>query len=441
MSKKRCEKKTSRREFLKTTTTLAAFPLLPSFSLFGKEPKPSEKVGVGFIGSGDRARQIMNSLFSVEDAQIRALCDVRKENLDESNKLASKKFKDVALYNDFRELLSRSDIDAVFIATNDHWHGIAAVLSAQAGKDIYVEKPLCISLQDDMKVREAVKKHNRIFQFGTQQRSSEKFLFACELVRNGYIGEIKKIRVGAPYGMVGPICKEEPVPEGIDYDMWLGPAPTVPYCRERIIRPNWYHISDYAMGFIAGWGIHHVDIAQWGHGNDDKSGPVQYEGKGEFPKEGVCDCAMFWDVQAKYADGIILHFTSEQTDKKEPNLNPHGITFEGTEGTVFVRRETMNTNPESLMDIKFKPTDIRLYQSKNHLQNFIDCVKTRKQTVSPIDVAVRSNHICLLSDIAIRTGKIIHWDTEKETITDPIQLPDNVQKLIHRPKKSPWDII
>ncbi len=431
----------SRRDFLKTSTVLASFPLIPTFSLFGNEPKPSEKVGVGFIGTGGRGRYLMNALMSVKDAQIRALCDVRKEDLDKAYEDVRKKFNDVSLYKDFRELLSRSDIDAVVIATNDHWHGILAVLSAQAGKDMYVEKPLCISIQDDLKVREAIKKHNRIFQFGTQQRSNDDFRFACELVRNRYIGELKKIRVAVPGGIVGPTCGEETVPKDFDYNMWLGPAPDVPYCKARTITPNWYHIADYAMGFIGGWGIHHVDIAQWGHGNDENSGPIEFEGTGEFPNEGICDCAMSWNVQMKYADGVIVHFTNEQTEKKEPHLNPTGVTFEGTEGTVYVNRETLQANPQKLLDIKLKPTDIHLYQSKHHLKNFIECVKTREQPICPIDVAVRSNTICLLSDIAIRTQKIIRWDPEKEIITDPQSLPENVQQLIHRPKKEPWNII
>ncbi len=431
----------SRRDFLKTSTVLASFPLIPTFSLFGNEPKPSEKVGVGFIGTGGRGRYLMNALMSLKDVEIRALCDVRKEDLDKAYEDVRKKFNDVSLYKDFRELLSRSDIDAVVIATNDHWHGILAVLSAQAGKDMYVEKPLCISIQDDLKVREAIKKHNRIFQFGTQQRSNDDFRFACELVRNRYIGELKKIRVAVPGGIVGPTCGEENVPKDFDYNMWLGPAPNVPYCKARTVTPNWYHIADYAMGFIGGWGIHHVDIAQWGHGNDENSGPIEFEGTGEFPNEGICDCAMSWNVQMKYADGVIVHFTNEQTEKKEPHLNPTGVTFEGTEGTVYVNRETLQANPQKLLDIKLKPTDIHLYQSKHHLKNFIECVKTREQPICPIDVAVRSNTICLLSDIAIRTQKIIRWDPEKEIITDPQSLPENVQQLIHRPKKEPWNII
>ncbi|HOQ33559.1 MAG TPA: Gfo/Idh/MocA family oxidoreductase [Candidatus Hydrogenedens sp.] len=433
----------SRRSFIKTSALLASFPLIPSFSLFGKDPKPSEKVGVAFIGTGERGRYLMNALMTVKEARILALCDVRKEDLNEANDVVRKKFKDVSLYRDFHEVLARSDIDAVVIATNDHWHGILSVLAAEAGKDMYVEKPLCISIQDDLKVRETIKKHNRIFQFGTQQRSNDDFRFACELVRNGYIGELKKIRVAVPGGIVGPTCGEEPIPsfEDFNYEMWLGPAPTVPFCKARTVRPNWFHIADYAMGFIGGWGIHHVDIAQWGHGNDETSGPIEYEGKGEFPKEGICDCAMAWDVQMKYADGVIVHFTNEQTEKKEPNLNPTGITFEGTEGTVYVNRETLQAKPEKLLDIKLKPTDVHLYQSKHHLKNFIECVQTRRQTIANIDVAVRSNALCLLSDIAIRTQKIIRWDPEKEIITDPLPLPDNVQQLIHRPKKQPWNII
>ncbi|MCX8065147.1 MAG: Gfo/Idh/MocA family oxidoreductase [Candidatus Hydrogenedentes bacterium] len=430
----------SRREFLKKLGVLTGSPLVVSFSLFDKENKPSEKVGVGFIGTGERGRYLMKTLSDVKQAQLIAICDVRKKDLDEAFGIAQKMNEDVVLYKDFRELLARDDIDAVVIATPDHWHGPVAISAIRAGKDVYVEKPLTISLEDDLKLREEVKKHNRVFQFGTQQRSNEDFAFACELVRNGYIGELKKIRVGVPGGITGPICSEEPIPEGFDYDMWLGPAPYSPYCEARTVRPYWYHITDYAMGFIGGWGIHHVDIAQWGHGKDDALSPVEYYGKGVFPKEGICDGAISWDVEMRYTDGVVVHFTNEQTQAKEPNLNRSGVKFEGSDGWVFVNRETIEAEPKSLLSIKLKESDIRLYKSKHHMKNFIECVISREQPVAPIDVAVRSNVICLLSEIAIRTNKIIKWDPVNERILEPLEFPNEVYKLFRRPKRDKWNL-
>ncbi len=433
-------KKSTRREFLKNLGILSGVPLITKFSLFEKGGKPSDRVGVGFIGTGGRGNYLIRALLELEEAQIIAICDVRKSNLDDAMKEVKKKFKDAVAYKDFRELLEREDIDAVVIATPDHWHGPLTMTAVRAEKDVYLEKPMTISIEDDLKLREEVKKHNRVFQFGTQQRSSEDFAFACELVRNKYIGELKKIKVGVPGGITGPVCGEEPVPDGFDYDMWLGPAPYVPYCEARTITPYWYHITDYAMGFIGGWGIHHVDIAQWGHGNDDTLSPVEYYGKGIFPKEGICDAAISWDVEMRYSDGVILHFTNEQTDAKEPNLNRSGITFEGTEGKVFVNRSTIEAEPKSLLSIKLKPDDIHLFKSKHHLKNFIECVKTRDTPVSPIDVAVRSNAICLLSEIAIRTNKVIKWDPVNEKIVEPSDLPEFVQKLLKRPKRDKWNV-
>lgn len=438
---KRELRKTTRREFIKNFGVLMGFPLVTTFSLFEKGGKPSEKVGVGFIGTGERGRYLMNALFEVKQAQLLAICDVRKKDLDEAYEIAKKRNRDVAVYRDFRELLARNDIDAVVIATPDHWHGPIAISAVRAGKDVYLEKPLTISIEDDLKLREEVKKYNRVFQFGTQQRSNEDFAFACELVRNGYIGELKKIRVGVPGGITGPVCGEENIPEGFDYDMWLGPAPYVPYCEARTVRPYWYHITDYAMGFIGGWGIHHVDIAQWGHGKDDALSPVEYSGKGVFPKEGICDGAISWDVEMKYPDGVVLHFTNEQTKSKEPNLNRSGIKFDGSEGWVFVNRETIEAEPKSLLSIKLKDSDIRLFKSKHHMRNFIESVVAREQPVSPIDVAVRSNVICLLNELAIRTDKTIRWDPVSEKILEPKDLPKEVQKLLNRPKREKWNIL
>lgn len=441
MDKPMKNNKISRRRFLKQSASLSTLPLIPSFSLFAKDELPSEKVGIGIIGSGNRGRYLTSAVMDLKGIAIRAICDVRQKDIDDTLALVRKKFNDVQIYTDFRELIARNDIDAVIIATPDHWHATIAILSAQAGKDMYVEKPLAISIQDDLKIRDAVIKHNRIFQFGTQQRSNENFLFACELVRNGYIGELKKIRVGCPCGIVGPNCNEEPIPEGFHYDMWLGPAPYKPFCKSRTITPYWYHISDYAMGFVGGWGIHHIDIAQWGHGNDDRISPIQYEGKGEFASEGICDTVLHWEVEAKYPDGVILHYTDEQTQAKEPHRNPTGVTFEGTEGSVYVSRETLQTRPEKLMNIQFKSTDTRLYPSKNHMQNFIDCVRSRKQTISPVDIAIRSNVICILSDVAIRTGKIIRLDNEKQIIIDPPEIEGFAKELIHRSKREGFNWI
>jgi len=253
-------------------------------------------------------------------------------------------YKGCAAYNDFREIIARDDIDIVSICTPDHWHAIPGIMAARAGKDIFVEKPFTLNIAEGRAFVTAVETHGRIMQLGTQQRSDGRFRFACELARNQLIGEVHTIRVGSPASGQCPPQPPQPVPKGFDYDLWLGPAPWKPYTANRCRTPWWYFISDYTMGFVSGWGIHHVDIAQWGNGTDH-TGPVEIEGTGVFPKDGLCDTAMSWRVVSTYASGVKMIFADNRQEKQ-------GVVFEGTEGWVYVRRGFIDARPRSLLSYK-----------------------------------------------------------------------------------------
>jgi predicted dehydrogenase len=320
-----------------------------------------------------------------------------------------------------------------------------AIAAAQAGKHMYVEKPLGVSMQQDQAVRAAVKRYGVVFQFGTQQRSGRNFRFACELVRNGRIGELQTIHAWCPRGESGGSTTPVPVPAGFDYDMWLGPAPYAPYTEDRCaaetyMRKGTYHIFDYALGFIAGWGIHPLDIAQWGNGTDDTC-PVEYEGTGTYPTEGLFDTCVTWDVRCRYANGVKIRFMSDDVVKPlieeyHPRSIDHGTTFVGSEGWVSVDREGIYADPPSLLKSEIGPDEIHLYESNHHQQNLLDCIKSRSQTISHIDAAFQGDAICQLSEIAVRTGRKIRWDPKKEEIIGD----DAASRLLTRPMRSPWHL-
>ena len=378
----------------------------------------------------------MGSCLALPDVQVVAVCDPKREMREKAKRTVDARYgnQSCSVYNDFRELVARQDIDAVQIASNDHWHVLHALAAVRAGKDVYVEKPLGMSIEEIKTLREAVHRYGRVFQFGTQQRSMRNFRVACELVLNGRIGKVHTIRVSAPSGFrerTGDIrYTPAPVPEGFDYDMWLGPAPRSPYTPKRVINPHWFHISDYSLGYIAGWGIHHVDIAQWGNGTE-LTGPIEVEGSAVFPtNDGLCNNPLMWDVTLTYANGVKLDFTSDG------DRNKHGIRFEGPEGWVYVNRQELDAHPKWLLNDNVGPDEIHLPASTNHQRNWVDCIKTRGQTVANIDVAVRSDTLCHLSDIAFRLGRKVHWDPDREQfVNDP-----EANRRLQRAMRNPWHL-
>ena len=433
------QRRIHRRGFLRSIAGAAvAMPwVIPSTALGrGKRPPPSERVVMGFIGVGGRGQGVMGEFLSLPEAQAVAVCDVKRPEREMARSHVDGRYggKACAEYGDFRDLVARDDIDAVSIASNDHWHVLHALAAVRSGKDVYVEKPLGLRVEELKVLRSAVQRFGRVFQFGTQQRSDRNFRFACELALNGRLGKVHTIRVSAPSGpgerTGSPTYEPMPVPEGFDYESWLGPAPRAPFTPKRVINPHWFHISDYSIGYVAGWGIHHVDIAQWGNGTE-LTGPVEVEGTGVFPTDdGLCDNALSWEVNLKYSSGVGMNFTSDG------GKNAHGIRFEGPEGWVHVARGFIDAQPKSLLESEIRPGEIHLPVSDHHQGNFLDAVRTRGRTISPIEVAVRSDTVCHLSDIAMRLGRRLRWDPEREEFPGDWE----ANRMLSRAMRAPWHL-
>jgi predicted dehydrogenase len=440
----------SRRTMIRKTAAAGAaigFPtFIPAMAL-GKSGKAaaSERVNIGVIACGSRSG-VTSEYKDYAKSQVVAVCDP----ITERRLQKKEQFGNCADYNDFRDLLSQSDVDAVHISTPDHWHVPISLAAARAGKDMYTEKPLGISVEQCLAAREISNKHNRIFQYGTQNRSMAQVRMGTELVLNGHIGEVQKVYVWCPQGEFGGSLQPTPVPKGFDYDMWLGPAPQAPFCADRCLTQNQYngiyHIYDYAIGFIAGWGAHPMDQLQWWADQIDLGVPVKYSGVGTLPMSGLFNTITHWDVTCTYANGLQLLFMDNATARhtanhnKIPHLNDmrfsHGTLYQGTEGWVAVTRGGWKVYPESLYDRAKDPGAIQLIAGENHQQNFIDAVLGRKQPISDLQSAMRSDMICHLSEISIRIGREINWDPQKETITgDP-----EAHKRMFRDMRAPWTL-
>ena len=441
----------TRRRFVKGSALAAASAALPTIvpsTVFGRDA-PSNRVNLAMIGVGSRGTDVMRGFARHDDVRFLAVCDPFRDRRQQARAWLNEKYGGsvAEAYVDFREMLTRDDIDGVVICTPDHWHIPAAVYAARAGKDMYVEKPLGVSLSWARQLRDTIRRYGNVFQYGTQQRSDWKFRFACELVRNQYIGDLQRIEVWCPdvsddwnafqvkrYGSTEPA----PVPEGFEYDLWLGPAPDAPYTVDRCRREGSFHIYDYALGFIAGWGAHPLDIAQWGM-DADHAGPVYYEGRGEIPSKGLLNTIAWWDVHCEYANGVKMHFMSHRLAKPivmeyRERWEGHGTTFFGSEGWVSVDRGGIYASDPNLLKIKLGPDDVHLYRSPSQDRNFVDCIKTRQPTVNPVESAIRSDTISHLGNIAIRAGRPIRWDPGTEQAIDDEQ----ATRMLSRPLRAPW---
>ncbi|MGE5295853.1 MAG: Gfo/Idh/MocA family oxidoreductase, partial [Solirubrobacterales bacterium] len=355
----------SRRDFLRHSAAVGAavaFPAIVPASVFGAAA-PSERIAVGCIGVGRMGTGDLTEALGIKDVQVVAVCDLDSRRVQIAQKRVDSfyaehnpggQYKGCAAYGDFRELLARGDIDAVQISTPDHWHTIPTIEAAKAGKDIFLQKPLSLTITEGRLVSDTVRRYGRIFQIGSQQRSDSRFRQACELVRNGRIGKLHTIKVG--FG-TDPGCgpqPEMPVPANLNYDMWLGPAPWAPYTEERVHpqnsltdRPGWLRISDYGAGMITGWGSHHLDIAHWGMGTEF-TGPVEIEGRAEFPKSGLWDVHGDFHIEYTYANGVKVIAADEKVHK-------NGVRFEGDKGWVFVTRGAIDAEPKSLLQETIGP--------------------------------------------------------------------------------------
>ncbi len=389
---------------------------------------------MGCIGTGWQGTTNLQGFLNEADAQVVAICDVDKNHLENAVRLVNEKYgnSDCVTYHDFRELLARDDIDAVSCGLPDHWHSIPAIEAAEAGKDIYSEKPLSHSLREGRAMCEAVKKYERIWQTGSWQRSVQNFWFACMLVRNGRIGEVRRVEVGLPGGhtdFAGTKGQDEiqPPPPELDYDRWLGPAPYFPYVTSRVHK-NWRWNLATGGGQIMDWIGHHGDIAHWGLGLDYES-PVEVEGKGAYPKTGVWNTATKYHVVCKYANGIEMLLGGGVGLR-------FGTKWIGEQGWVWVDRERIEAEPAALLKETFGPNDVQLYRSPGHYRNFLDCVKTRRQTITPCEVAHHSVIPGHLGQVSMLVGRKIKFDPETETIiNDP-----TANEMLSRSMRSPWHL-
>ncbi|MBM3888975.1 MAG: Gfo/Idh/MocA family oxidoreductase, partial [Verrucomicrobia bacterium] len=424
-------RRTSRRDFLRSSAALAAGalagPCIVPASVFGQNA-PSKRITLGIIGCGNQSTVDIPEFLKNDGCQIVAVCDVnrashgyrdekqflgREPQRDFVNKAYAKKtgndsFKGCDAYNDFREVLTRKDVDAVVLITPDHWHAVQTIMAAEAGKDIYCQKPLSLTIRDGQEMIKAVRKHNRILQCGSQWRSKEHIRKACELVLNARIGKLQRVEsLVAPNNFTGPGpgWKPEPVPEGFDYDFWLGPAPKAPYHSLRCFY-KFRFILDYSGGQTTNFGHHSNGVVRWGVGDD--LFPVEFEDQGsEWPEKGdLFTTATKVAFGAKFPNGVELVC---KTDKRG-----FGVRFEGSDGWIEVGSRKIESNPASLKDSVIGGNDKRLYVSENHYANFIDCVKSRKEPAEPVETGHRTSTLCHLGNIAMLLKTKVKFDPKTE---------------------------
>jgi predicted dehydrogenase len=384
-----------------------------------------------------------------------AVCDLDSRRVEDAkvlvnghySKKAGQPYDGVAAYRDYRELLANRDVDAVVISTPDHWHALIGIHAVEAGKDVYLQKPASLTIAEGRALSNAVHRSGRIVQIGSQQRSSPQFRYAAELVRNGRIGQLKTVQVGLPGDPSGEVEPEMAVPKNLDYDRWLGSTPVVPYTEKRVHpqigydRPGWLRCEQFGAGMITGWGAHHIDSAHWAM-DADYTGPAEVWGSAEFPKSGLWDVHGPFRTEAVYANGVRMIVSGDF---------PNGIRFEGTDGWVFVSRgsETVtDSDPVSklkdsqalaasdprILESVIGPNEIHLYESRDQHGNFLECVKSRRQPISPIEVGHRACSTCLVHHIAMRANRKLFWDPIKERFKND----DEANKLLSRPQRSPY---
>ncbi len=422
----------SRRTFLGSLTAGAmAVPLLPELQAAEQPRKsPSERITLGFIGVGTMGRGHLGGFLSMPDVQVVAVCDVVAERRNDAKKMVEMRygkekkseFKGCLATNNFEDIIKRKDIDAVVIATPDHWHAIPCILAAREGKDIYCEKPLTHNIAEGRRIVTEVARAKIIFQTGSQQRSEfgNRFRLAVELVRNGRIGKIKTIRIGVGGPNVPCNLPEQAIPEGTDWDRWLGPAPKRGYHEELCPKgvhhhfPAWRRYREYAGGGLADMGAHHFDIAQWAL-DMDGSGPVEIIP----PQKGDTG------LKYVYANGVEM-FHGGEAD----------CVFVGTEGTIRVSRGKIESDPAEILKTPIGAKEFHVYPSSNHRKNWIECVRSRKQTICPAEVGHRSATICHLGNIGYQLRRTLKWDPVKEQFVDDAA----ANKLTTREPRPMWKI-
>lgn len=432
---------------LKLTAIGLAVPLFMPGCMTSKQPARSPSstlqlgsIGTGRMGRGDIMACLKQGLKPEANSRIIAVCDVNadraalaKTMIDEfyEKNLPTGSRPVVAVYRDYRDLLSRKDIDGVTISTPDHWHAFNAIDAANAGKDIYVQKPLTYSIEEGKGLVSAVRKNRIVLQTGSQQRSDARFRNACELVRNGRLGTLRNIHVTLPADKGTGDATQMPVPEELDYDLWLGPAPDAPYTEHRVQpqkgfgRPGFLQIERYCLGMITGWGSHMFDIAQWGHGSDE-SGPVEMKATAEFPDRGLFDVHTEFEAEGRYADGVTL----------TAKTGAPGVKFTGDDGWLFVTRGRWEASDPSLLEGPMGEGKVKLYVSEDHMLDFLTSMRSRQDPACPVEVGHRSNSICVITHISMKLGRKLKWNPKTERfIGDP-----EANRMLSATYRKPWKI-
>jgi predicted dehydrogenase len=448
----------SRRRFLKASfgvVTAAGFPTIVPRSVFG-QMAPSNRINVGAIGVGRISRvHDLPGIWPYDDVRIVAVCDLDANRVEAGKglingvyaKKTGKPYDGVTGYHNYHELLANKDIDAVVISTPDHQHAIVAAAAVRAGKDVYLQKPASLTIAEGRYLSNAVQASGQILQVGSQQRSTVQFRYAAELVRNGRIGELKHVEIGLPGDPSGPDAPPMPVPKNLNYDAWLGSTPEVYYTEMRVHpqtgfdRPGWLRCEQFGAGMITGWGAHHVDSAHWGM-NTDYTGPVEIWGTAEFPTHGLWDVHGKFLTHAVYANGVTMDISGDFSN---------GIKFYGTKGWIFVSRgndavtssdptaklkdtTALASSDPKIIQSEIGRDEIHLYVSKDQHRNWLDCVRSRQQPISPVETGHRACSTCLLHHIAMKSKRKLRWDPQKE------QFPagDEANALLSRPQRSPY---
>lgn len=425
----------TRRRFIRDTAAAVSAPLFIPGAVFGSggRTRPSDRITLGFIGTGGHGMgHNLPNFLKNEDAQVLAVCDVDQERCTAAAEMVNRHTgsQDCSRYRDFREILAREDIDAVVISTPDHWHVPISLMAARAGKDVFCEKPT-VTIEEGRLLSDAVKKYGIVFQAGTEDRAVPEYHRMAELVRNGRIGRLRTIRVRLPgenYFSRPPLeeQKPEPVPEGFDYDLWLGPAPEAPFCRARThFHFRW--IFDYSGGMLTDWGAHLVDTAQWGN-DTERTGPVTVRAMGIFPSEGIYNTATEFLLEYEYANGVQLVITSGGTS----------IQFEGTDGWVGNagwREPVMASTPE-ILNATIGPDEVHLFtEPAGEHRNFLDCVKSRGEPYFPAEILHRVSSVLHIGNISMLLGRKLRWDPEREVFPDD----EEANSMRARTYRSPWD--
>lgn len=457
--------KVTRRKFIQTSLkasylssmALIGLPEIVPSSVMGKNP-PSDKINIGQIGFGRIAMtHDLDETLKYDIARVVAVADFDSDRLAKGKQFIEdfytsstgrEGYVNVKTYDDYHAILSDKSIDAVIISTPDHWHAQPAIEAAFAGKDIYLQKPTSLTVSEGRLLSNVVNRKHVILQVGTQQRSMPQFRIAAELVRNGRIGRLQTVKIGLPGDPPGPEATKMPVPKNLNYDAWLGSTPEVYYTEMRVHpqnsitdRPGWLRCEQFGAGMITGWGQHHFDSAAWGM-DTEMTGPLSVEAVAQFPKSGLWDVHGDFMAKAEYANGITMLTSGGY---------PNGIRYEGSDGWIFVTRGSYTASPSDpvargenlkaleasdplLLNSEIKSNEIHLYKSDEQHGNWLDCIRTRKEPISPVEIGHRACTVCLITHISMKLGRRLEWDPVKEKFKND----EEADRMLSRQQRAPY---